>query len=564
MKPTPSRDFHVVVHDEESQHWDLDHPEAFSGIYSVVLNHAVTIYFVPEVDDLQRGWPPVFNEDFDGIATARAARLELLQLGYAITPETEIAGKHDQLGDDGTGHLRIWFIDPLKFKLFESELRELSEDLEVSTLNKGAPISQLAEYEVIRFVVDELVLGGMLSDNDREFVTTMTKDDSMRWLRNRTFRPWSIELNDVTRTEILGLLKKQRLKIEEEAPDQLVATGRGRRAVVSLMRRGLNGMGDYLIGILKDDRILDWREDIDALGHPYRICRGDTMPVFADYLNRSGEVSSTKNYTSPSWQPRLKPDAHPPIGDGYELKLNLYGDGITQIWTAENAQGDRFLATIAHVTPPFDELEAQLSNSCQGLLAFESLHPLGTDKAVMFEYLPSGIPLSEVVLPLREQHAAAVLCAIGETLQHAMKAGIDELTLRPELIWVSEQEGRLDFEALTDRNSILSAATKPMCFGTIPLWVRRYTPKNESGPSAMVYNLALLLCELQLGGHPINTQMWAGYVDLKPTLSNALELLPPGSAEMVRQGLEPADKRPSLDEMIEALRKLAENKESNK
>lgn len=86
MKPTPNYDFPVSVW-REGADYPSSPAEAFLGIYSVTLNHAISIAFIPAVDR-RSPWPPVVPPEADHLATSDDARRMTLGLSpLVVTPD---------------------------------------------------------------------------------------------------------------------------------------------------------------------------------------------------------------------------------------------------------------------------------------------------------------------------------------------------------------------------------------------------------------------------------------------------------------------------------------------
>src|ERR1041385_6246726 len=93
MKPQPKFDFPINVWPEAAEYAGPVR-ELYAGIYSMTLNHSVSIEFVP---GFQRSpWPPELPMDFDAVTTLDEARRGIVSLcTYSVTPDDTRAGTNE-------------------------------------------------------------------------------------------------------------------------------------------------------------------------------------------------------------------------------------------------------------------------------------------------------------------------------------------------------------------------------------------------------------------------------------------------------------------------------------
>jgi hypothetical protein len=168
--------FPVVVRD---QMWDAPEDQAplYRNIYDVILRSTVTVTFVPDIGRGVDSWPPILPEDVK-VFDERIARLESIeQARYAITPDHERAGQHEQIvrsiqdpdtGRSETTETTIFYIQPEVFHSCLQELAGLSEEIGGARLAR--PINELTNLTIMRVLVTDIISSDAFSANDRAWL----------------------------------------------------------------------------------------------------------------------------------------------------------------------------------------------------------------------------------------------------------------------------------------------------------------------------------------------------------------------------------------------------------
>lgn len=160
MKPTPRYDFPVSVSREGS-----DYPsapaEAFSGIYSVTLNHAISVAFVSTVDR-RPPWPPVVPPDADNVATSDEARRMTLALSPLVVTPDDVRARTTEtfLADCDALHV-IFYVRSDEFAVLLQELESLSDRF--ASIHDTVPASQLGDSALARCLTQLIIPSGYLS-----------------------------------------------------------------------------------------------------------------------------------------------------------------------------------------------------------------------------------------------------------------------------------------------------------------------------------------------------------------------------------------------------------------
>jgi hypothetical protein len=165
MKVSPKTDYPVQVIREPEEH---DGPEAalYAGIYLVLLNHEMPVYFVPDVSRLAPPWDGgVVSDGARSAATVEQARLSTVTFArYAVTPNPGRAAAVERFsvprssGDTVSGV--VFYVTPEEFDGYLADLEELSEVVWEPQPDKT--VSQLREYAVIRFLEERVVASDRL------------------------------------------------------------------------------------------------------------------------------------------------------------------------------------------------------------------------------------------------------------------------------------------------------------------------------------------------------------------------------------------------------------------
>jgi hypothetical protein len=147
MKPSPRYDFLVSV---RRQAWEEEPKVAplYQGIFDVILNHSISIIFVPELERNTNCWCPTLPDNVDEITTDIEARLVSIALSkYSVTPNPLLAGRGEIISRDVFQTPErgvIFYVTPQEFKIFSSELSMLSEQL--PSVHSSQPVSEIDFY----------------------------------------------------------------------------------------------------------------------------------------------------------------------------------------------------------------------------------------------------------------------------------------------------------------------------------------------------------------------------------------------------------------------------------
>jgi hypothetical protein len=179
VKERPTADYPVRVV-RETNELDDAVSAPYEGIYTVVLNHIVSITFVPDVSAQAPPWDgsqlPV---DFDVASTVEQARLEMvLAAHYAVTPNTSLAGEVERFpetwrpasappGPPMPDELRrgwVRYVTSEEFDGFATELPVFHEV--VLGMLSGATVSRLTDFQVMRFIAEQVVAAHWLHPRD--------------------------------------------------------------------------------------------------------------------------------------------------------------------------------------------------------------------------------------------------------------------------------------------------------------------------------------------------------------------------------------------------------------
>ncbi len=165
MKVSPESDYPIQVilesEEQEDQH--------FAGIFRVVLNHQVRVFFVPDVSRYAPPWDERWLvPESEPAATVEMARgYAVLFSRYAVTPNSERAGTEERFerpGDNDPGGRVVFYVTPEEFDRYAVDLDRLS-DLVWQRFPKQT-VSDLRGYEVVRFLERRVVDSGLLRPRD--------------------------------------------------------------------------------------------------------------------------------------------------------------------------------------------------------------------------------------------------------------------------------------------------------------------------------------------------------------------------------------------------------------
>jgi hypothetical protein len=157
MKPTPKFDFPVGVWPETREHLSPA-SELYRGIYSVLLNHTVSIEFVPAFT--RAPWPPTLPEDIDAIASSHEARRTTVALArYAVTADDARASTIEVI--DGDGKHVVFYVCLADFDDLTIELQRVADEL--SGVHGAIAVSQLAAPALTKLLLDRILRSGHLT-----------------------------------------------------------------------------------------------------------------------------------------------------------------------------------------------------------------------------------------------------------------------------------------------------------------------------------------------------------------------------------------------------------------
>lgn len=99
----------------------------YEGMFTVILNIAVQISFVPGVNLDDPPWPAGQKPPIDELTTPAQARWnQLINGSYSVTPDAARAGTAEQFhSPDGVG--TVFYVTPERFAVFSEELTSLSD-----------------------------------------------------------------------------------------------------------------------------------------------------------------------------------------------------------------------------------------------------------------------------------------------------------------------------------------------------------------------------------------------------------------------------------------------------
>jgi hypothetical protein len=157
MKPTPKYDFSVGVSPETREHPSPAN-ELYRDIYSVLLNHTVSIEFVPAFT--RAPWPPTLPDDVDAIASSEEARRVTVALAtYAVTADDARALTIELIDADGK-HV-VFYVCLADFDELTIELQRVVDKL--GGVHDAIAISQLAAPALTKLLLERILRSGRLT-----------------------------------------------------------------------------------------------------------------------------------------------------------------------------------------------------------------------------------------------------------------------------------------------------------------------------------------------------------------------------------------------------------------
>jgi hypothetical protein len=163
MKPVPRRDFPVGITAARNEHPE-EAAEVMAGIYTVLLNHTISVEIVPQVDR----WPPDAPYGIDvPVSSDEARRAALWAARYAVTPDPVRAGAVERLSPDPDSAV-VFFVEPAEFDAILAECAALEEGF--AGIHSAKPVSALGDSRLARFLLDRLIPSGYLSEYQRKLL----------------------------------------------------------------------------------------------------------------------------------------------------------------------------------------------------------------------------------------------------------------------------------------------------------------------------------------------------------------------------------------------------------
>lgn len=170
MKPSPHYDFTISVRHQISE----EEPEVaalYQGIFDVILNHTVSIMFVPKIVINSQNWPPVLPENVDDISTEIEARLVSVALSrYTATPNLLLAGKEEIIPQTDSNYQSgvVFFVTPEEFDIFNMELSILSE--QIPSLHSSKKASEIQDLNFIKLIVYRIIPSKYFAEQDLQML----------------------------------------------------------------------------------------------------------------------------------------------------------------------------------------------------------------------------------------------------------------------------------------------------------------------------------------------------------------------------------------------------------
>ncbi|HOW49084.1 MAG TPA: hypothetical protein P5305_01065 [Rubrivivax sp.] len=171
MKPKPERNFPVSV-------WPLsaDRPPEtsalYDGIWRLILNHTVWIYFVPRFIDRVDGWPPCLPEDIDAPKDRIEARLITLAMAsYSVTVSDERHGTEELLPSVDPEFDQpnvVFYVGGDEFAELCAELADLAAQL--TSAWQSFRVSSLQGLKLARFIESRFLASPYIDAHTREIL----------------------------------------------------------------------------------------------------------------------------------------------------------------------------------------------------------------------------------------------------------------------------------------------------------------------------------------------------------------------------------------------------------
>jgi hypothetical protein len=170
------RNFAVRVRNQKEDE-DSATAHFYDGIYSVALNFLLPIDFIPEFQRETKRWYLEGPNDVDNIESVQEARLVTAALSeYVVTEDIYHAGQEELIPltiPPSLSNVRpevgiIFYVTPEKFALFSQELAQIAE--KTSSVYDYFPVSQLTDFEVIQFILHQVISSTHFSEKSLKII----------------------------------------------------------------------------------------------------------------------------------------------------------------------------------------------------------------------------------------------------------------------------------------------------------------------------------------------------------------------------------------------------------
>jgi len=172
MKPSPKYDFPVSV---RCQSWEEEPKVAslYEGIFDVILNHTISVMFVPEFIREFDYLLPTLPKNTDEISTELDARLVTVAISrYIVTPAPLLGGQEElilQKNDLEFSQSRVlFFVTSQEFNIFSSELSILAQ--QIPTVHTSRKISAFKDYNFAELLLSRIIHSKYFADKDRQLL----------------------------------------------------------------------------------------------------------------------------------------------------------------------------------------------------------------------------------------------------------------------------------------------------------------------------------------------------------------------------------------------------------
>jgi hypothetical protein len=181
VKPQPKYDFPINVWPEAAEYVGAVR-EQYADIYSVTLNHAVSIQFVPSFQRMP--WPPELPVDFDTVTSLDEARRGIISLStYSVTPDDGRRGTDEVFeGTDQQRHV-VFYASNNDYASLALELSQLSDRF--AGIHDALPISQLNRSRLACFILDRFLGSSYVAASDLRMLERGDQQEGLASKRDR-------------------------------------------------------------------------------------------------------------------------------------------------------------------------------------------------------------------------------------------------------------------------------------------------------------------------------------------------------------------------------------------